>query len=362
MNAKLIIGLFLGVVMVASTFIVVFTGLGVAQPRQAPQEESFEEAPLEGYFPTVTFKIPLSEGDSLTLRAVSQGPEGTRTAVNRVTVDSVGWPESGITLEVLEAGDPVATSTPQSGALATTMLALPLDMLDSESITIPVYIPPARGGLCMTLDQTGVGEGEFGEVVSYEGAAQVGDYAVTVELEYYTSTGLVSRVFIGIVGPEFSYSYTHELVEYEVSGEATEVSVEWACSGDGFSSNLTYVREGLALLQDGKLVYITPEEFREVLAGDAVFAVYSKACPFCHQDWSHLLKTSEEVDVPIVMVILGPMIGERESTAARLEMNKASVEGTPTLVFYVDGRIVDKLVGFTPWDYKVEKIREVYGG
>ncbi|GBF08607.1 thioredoxin [Aeropyrum pernix] len=362
MNVRLLVGVFLGLVMVASTFVVVFQGFGLTAPQGGGSSPSGggEEGGLEepqGLFPTVTYTLPLAGGDRLVYESTSTSPSGTNVATNAVSIVEPGWPESSVEVQLLEAGDPVVTSTPEKGVLTTTLLALPKQYLGMQEIVIPVYIPPGRSGLCMRLT---LEAGEAGGY-TYRGYANVGDYTIAVKA-VYRGDGILEAFEAGIVGGGLSIRYTQSLVEASVSGSDTMVSGEWECTADGFSSNLSYVKEGLAVLEDGRLTYITPEEFRQLLQGDAILAVYSKTCPHCHRDWPQLIQASKEVDVPIVMFIWGSLIGERELSAARLEMNKAGVEGTPTLVFYKEGRIVDKLVGETPWSLKVEKAREIYGG
>lgn len=362
LNAKMLIGVFLGAIMVASTFVFVFAGLNLPLATGGGGGESFESKPLEGYFPKARFTLGIVEGDVLVYRSVSDSPDaGLNVSVNRVTVESVGWPDARVTIELLEAGDPVATASPERGSIATTLLALPMEILGMEKAAIPVYIPMAGSGVCMEVSLEGYEDTSFGRALVYKGGTQVGDYAITFEGKYLEDSGVVVSLFIGVVGAGSDFRYTQELVEFDRSGSKTNVEVEWVCTGDGFSSNLTYVKEGLAKIANGKVEYITPEEFREALQGDAVFVVYSKTCPHCHNDWSHLLRASEEVDVTIVIVFWGGLLGERDSQAAMLEINKVGVEGTPTFIFYKGGKVVDKVVGFTPWDFKVDKIKEIYG-
>ncbi|WP_062662351.1 hypothetical protein [Aeropyrum camini] len=229
MNARLVIGVFLGLVMVASTFVVVFQGFGLTAPAGGGSSSSgggggeLEEP--QGLFPTVTLTIPLAEGDRLVYESTSTSTSGTNVATNSVSIVKPGWPESEVKVQLLEAGDPVVTSTPEKGVLTTTLLALPEEYLGQQEIVVPVYIPPGRSGLCMRMS---LEAGDGGGYV-YRGYANVGDYTVTVKA-VYRGDGILESFEAGIVGGGLSIRYTQSLVEASVSGSDTGVSVEWECT------------------------------------------------------------------------------------------------------------------------------------
>ncbi len=349
-NAKLLIALVLGGIIIVST-VVVFVSV---QPPAGEQVRG-ELKPIDGYFPSASFTLSLAEGSKVTIRfeseAVIQGEERREEGVYEVTVKGFKWPEIDVDVEVVEG--PVEAG---QGVIVFTQLALPLEMIGLPEIPVPVYVPGVDAGICMELELVDAG----GNVLTYEGAIEVTDYVVKVRARYQASSGIVESFEVFVVGPDARVRYYHEAVEVDSTGRA-EVTAEWLCTGTGLSSDLRYVNEGLAVIVDGELRYITVEKFREGLQGDAVYLVISKACPYCQIDWSHMLKASEEVDVPFYAVIAGPLLGEDERKAALLEVNKAGVVGTPAFVAYKGGKIVDVRQGFMTWEEIVEWVREVYG-
>ncbi len=334
-NLRLAIGVLLGVVIVIST-VTVFTTIA---PRPAKDGGGEELAPLEGYFPNTRFTMPLTEGSVLELKIESQavvgGEERNESGVYVLKVKGFEWPEVNVDLEVKEGN-----ATPGPGVVVFSQLALPREFLGKDRISLPVFLPGVGAGVCMEFELKSRGGG----LLVYEGATEVTSYVVKVRASY-REDGIIAKFEAFVVGPDVNVKYSHELVRIDGVGE-TVVEAEWLCTGEGLSSDLRYVNEGLVVIENGRLEYISVEEFRRGLQGDAVFLVISKSCPFCQKDWSHMLKASEDTPVRFYAVIAGPLLGEEERKAALLEMNKAGVFGTPAFVAYKDGKIVDVKHGF----------------
>jgi hypothetical protein len=349
-NARLIIAAIMGVLLVVSTGLVF-----VSTTRPASLGGGGELKPLEDYFPEASFTYPLAPGSVVEMRveskALIQGEESGVEAVYKLKVEGFEWPEVNVSYEIVEGED----SGP--GVITFSQLALPAEMLGSPELSLPVYIPGVDAGECLPFTL----EREEGGVLVYRAAVEIGDYVVKVEAGYYGDTGVIAFMEVYVVGPDVRVSYKQETLSYEPGDAGAPVNARWVCDASGFSSDFRYVREGLALVEGPSLTYIGPREFREAIAGDAVYLVLDKRCPFCQIDWSHILKASEEVDIPFYAVIAGPLLGENERKVAVLEMNKAGVTGTPAFVAYKGGKIVDVRQGFMDWREIVEWVRSVYG-
>ena len=291
---------------------------------------------------------PLAPGSSLTLsyrvEGVLLGEEVSDSSLLEARVEALEWPEVVLSTVDGELRLPYAA------------LALPPAQVGSERLFLPVPLPALGSGICLEARL----EGRLREGLAYRGSASVGAYTIALEA-LYDPDGTARRFRVELEGPGASVALEVRVESAEPAGAASVDAEGWLC-GDGVSSSLSYVAEGVhRLTGEGAPARAGREALAEALSGNAIVVIVDKRCPHCHRNWPEILGAASESPVPVYAIVAGPLMSPRDYALLVELAAEAGVTGTPAFIAFREGLVVAAREGYTPHPQLLSWIESVYG-
>ncbi len=352
MNARILVGILLAVVVIAGAVVTLGSSL-ISSPSGGEQGNMVTEAGANVFFQPREFTLPVGQGSNGTIEfrvyveSKVQGESREDSGTLSFKVEGYEWPHARITY-TRDGGEE------NQGILPFAMLGLPGELLGSSKLGLPVYIPVADATICIESLLA-----EEGGLLVYRGEEVVGSTLVKVEAAY-RGDGVIDRIVIELEDPQAGRIIYEAKVSLE-EARSQSVTAPWAC-GDGVYSDIRYAPEGLIELRDGKVYKVDLDTVRKAVDSETiVFMVLSKTCPYCQKDWEHLLKLSTMVDVKIYAINAGGLTPQDELTWAVNFARKLGVTGTPGFIAIKDGRVVDVRVGYATAEELADWIRSTLG-
>ena len=350
-NLRLLAGVLLALVVVAGA--VVTLGYSLLSPRNGSTEPQASVAGGEWvFFEPRSLTLPMGTGSSGTLEfkvyveSKASGESKEDSGTIDFKVEGYDWPHARLSY--------TRDGEEKKGVLPFAMLSLPRELLGSQQLGLPVYIPVADATLCVQASLS-----REGGLLVYRGEEVVGTTLVKVEASY-RGDGVLSSIRIEVADPQAG-RLVYEAKLTTASPVEEVVEAPWEC-GDGLYSDIRYAPEGLIEIRDGRVYKVDLETVRRAVESETVlFMVLSKTCPYCQKDWEHLLKLSTMVDVKIYAINAGGLTPQDELTWAINFARKFGVSGTPGFIAVKDGRVVDVRVGYATAEELAEWLESTLG-
>ncbi len=351
-NLRLLAGAILALVVVAGAAVTLgYTLLSPGEGSGEPQASTVAGGERV-FFQPRSLTLPMGTGSSGTLEfkvyveSKASGESREDEGSLEFSVEGYDWPHARLAY--------TRDGEEKKGVLPFAMLGLPRELLGSQQLGIPVYIPVADATLCVQASLSK----EEGLLV-YRGEEVVGTTLVKIDVSY-RGDGVLSGIRIEVVDPQAGrLVYEARLIDANPVEEV--VDAPWECGG-GLYSDIRYAPEGLIEIRDGRVYKVDLETVRRAVESETVlFMVLSKTCPYCQKDWEHLLKLSTIVDVKIYAINAGGLTPQDELTWAVNFARKFGVSGTPGFIAVKDGRVVDVRVGYATAEELAEWLESTLG-
>lgn len=338
-NPRLLAGVLLALIVVAGAVVTLGSSI-ISQQQDAATESGVEDASgAPVFFEPQIFTLPVGPGSSGSLsftvyvESSVNGESREDSGSLSFKVEGYEWPHARLSYIASDNGEE------KQGVLPFAMLGLPEELIGSETLGLPIYIPVVDATLCVeaTLSR------ENGLLV-YRGEEIIGSTLVNVEAAY-RGDGVLDKLKIELSDPQAG----RILYEARLSFERTQSYATrgaWACS-DGLYSDIRYAPEGLIEIRDGRVYKVGLDTVRNAVETETlIFMVLSKTCPYCQKDWEHILKLSTMIDVKIYAINAGGLTPQDELAWAVNFARKLGVAGTPSFIAIKDGRVADIKVGY----------------
>ncbi len=274
------------------------------------------------------------------------------TTTFNLTIVDVTWPVATINYTV--------TDTNRTGVsmLIVTNTQMPLELLGSSRVSVPVTIPFANDSFCVNLTLTR----ESNSTLMYTGVVEAGSITVRITLEYNAESGVLVRSNTSIYDAgRLLFRHEQVLHDYSPSSRLTVDIDEWLCSPP-LSSNIMLVWEGVMLLEGTSAKPVDIAEVRDAMASEAIVAVFYKdGRELTNRLWKSLLEVSAATGKQAYVIVIGPMTPRDVQIFASSLLAKYAVEGNVVILFR-NGEAVAKVYSYGSTEDLVSLFEEYGAG
>jgi len=329
-------------VVLAAAAYYVYAGGEPSNTNTQPIELVFEGEPAN-------YTIALGPGSTAAYESMAVFHSANGTNVNAtvnytIVIVEHAWPF--VTLNYSEDANRTATASFLTGNLA-----VPQELLGSNTICIPVSVPFANEGVCMRLTLVGEANGSL----AYRGMANLSGMIVDALLYYDSSNGVLVESTFNITGPDGNLLFTHwqRLINYSVTTPVTVYTGEdWLCKPP-LSSKAYLLWEGTYKLSAGPVMEAVPlQEVVDAVKTQGVIAVIAKdGRPLTDEFWQRILAAVDYANTSIYVVVVGPMASPDLGVLSKSILERAASPEYNVLIRFEGGRAVDVAYFFaTPED------------